>query len=183
MYTCRECEHEINQATEVCPHCGTDLTLTPGADVPAIKPSTGKILLRWGILLSVLLGAIWSFLWFVVSPRTGQVALQAETHAVQAITDMQTALASYAAAQGGAYPSTLEVLGVPARRAAQMAQSEGYRLQYAPGPASPFAAIESYTLQARAGNYGYRNFYTDSSGVIRATSENREANYSDPPLR
>ena len=26
MYTCRECERELNQATEVCPYCGTDLS-------------------------------------------------------------------------------------------------------------------------------------------------------------
>ena len=184
MYTCRECEHEINQATELCPHCGADLTLTPGSDIsPAAKPTLGKILLRWGILLSVLLGAMWSFLWFVVSPRTGQVALEAETRAVQAISDMHTALGAYAAAQGGAYPSTLEALGSPARRAAQMAQSEGYRLEYTPGPQGADGAIHSYSLQARAGNYGYRNFYIDASGIVRATSENREANPSDLPVR
>ena len=26
MYICRECENEINQGTEICPHCGADLT-------------------------------------------------------------------------------------------------------------------------------------------------------------
>src|SRR6202790_5722447 len=26
MYSGRECENEINQATELCPHCGADLT-------------------------------------------------------------------------------------------------------------------------------------------------------------
>ena len=26
MYTCRECERPINQATEICPYCGADLT-------------------------------------------------------------------------------------------------------------------------------------------------------------
>ena len=70
MYNCRECETEINQGTEICPHCGADLTLSvAGADPPAAKQSLQKILLRWGVLLGVLLAAIWSFLWFVVPER------------------------------------------------------------------------------------------------------------------
>src|SRR5579864_9813063 len=55
MYTCRECENEINQATELCPHCGADLTeATDGVAPLRPKPTTGKILLRWGVLLGVL---------------------------------------------------------------------------------------------------------------------------------
>src|ERR1700692_6151 len=109
MYVCRECENEINQATELCPHCGADLTAPiPGAETPRAKPGLGKILLRWGVLLGVLLAAIWSFLWFVVSPRTGNVALEAETQAVQSMDEVHSALASYAQAQGGIYPETLE---------------------------------------------------------------------------
>src|SRR5262245_50724124 len=147
MYTCRECETEINQATEVCPHCGTDLTVIPGGDSgPAKKPTLMKVLLRWGMLLGVMLGAMWSCLWFVVSPRTGQVALQAETRAVQALSEVQSALRDYAAAVGGSYPASLEALGPAARRAAQVAQSEGYSLQYAPGEAGSDGASHSYAL-------------------------------------
>jgi hypothetical protein len=182
MHKCRECEEEINQATEVCPHCGADLTV-PLVDEPASKPSLGKILLRWGILLGILLGAMWSFVWFVVSPRTGRVALQAETQAVQALRELQSSLFSYSQAQGGRYPASLEALGVDARRAAQMAQSEGYVLQYSAGPEGADGTSRSYVLHARAGNYGFRNFYTDSSGVIRFTAENREATPSDPALQ
>jgi hypothetical protein len=183
MYTCRECESEINQATEICPRCGADLTLPPAGHIAEKKLTVGQILLRWGALLAVLLGAMWGFLWFVVAPRTGRVALQAETHAVQAIDDVRAALGAYAAAQGGAYPATLESLGPPVRQAAQFAQSDGYQLQYTPGPAGTDGAIHSYALEARAGNYGYRDFYTDASGVVRATSENRPANGLDPPVR
>ena len=49
--------------------------------------------------------------------------------------------------------------------------------------AAYFHAIHSYSLEARAGNYGYRNFYTDATGVVRATSENRPATSIDPPAR
>ena len=184
MITCRVCEEEVNQATEVCPHCGEDLTSVPGEEVVAKKkPSLGKILLRWGVLLGVLLGCMWSFLWFVVSPRTGRVALEAETNAVLAMAEVRAALNDYAAAQGGAFPQTLEPLGPPVRQAAQLAQSDGYHLEYTPGPPGADGAIHSYSIEARAGNYGFRNFFVDASGVVHATGENRAATGLDPELR
>lgn len=183
MYTCRECDSEINPATEVCPHCGADLTLpAAGEEEGAQRRSLPRVLLRWGALLAVLLAAIWGFLLFVVAPRPGHSPAQAEEHAAQALGDLRTALAAYAAAQGGAYPATLEALGNPARQAAQLAQSEGYQLQYAPGPPGNDGVMRSYSLVVRAGNYGFRNFYTDETGVVRATRENRAATNQDPPL-
>jgi hypothetical protein len=184
MYTCRECEYEINQATELCPHCGADLTLPPPGDAPPKKKlSTAKILIRWGILLAILMACVWSFVWFVASPQTNSGAQQAESRAVQALDEVRALLRSYSDAQGGAYPKTLEPLGVVARQSAQMAQSEGYELQYTPGPTDANAAIHSFTLEARPGNFGYRSFYTDASGLVRATSENRAATSSDPPIQ
>lgn len=184
MVTCRECESEVNQATEVCPHCGADLTLgAAGEVIVPKKTSVGKTLLRWGILLTVLLGAIWSFLWFVVSPRTGRVTIEAETQAVQVLGSIHAELDSYAAAQGGTFPGNLESLGQPVRVAAQLAQSEGYRIEYMPAPTEADGGVHAYALEARAGNYGYRNFFTDASGVVRATAEDRDANASDPPIR
>ena len=183
MYTCRDCEMEINQATEVCPHCGADLTqpiLEPGA--PAPKPTLRKILLRWGILLGVLLSAIWSFLWFIVPERQGNPTAQAETRAAEALREVRTALVNYASAKNGAYPRELESLGEPVRTPAQLAQSVNYQIQYTPGPPEADGVIRTFALQARAGNYGFRSFYTDDSGVMRATRENRAAAALDPPL-
>lgn len=184
MVTCHECETEINQATEICPHCGADLTLPVAGETvsPKKKPGLAKILLRWGVLLGVLLAAMWSFLWFVVTPRTGNVTAEAEQHAVDAIDDVYAQLRSYADARGGAYPSDLEQLGPQVRQAAQLAQSDGYQLEYTPGPAEADGAIHNYSLEARAGNYGYRSFYIDISGVVRATKENRGATSADPPI-
>ncbi len=65
---------------------------------------------------------------------------------------------------------------------AQNAQSEGYQLQYTPGPASSDGLVHNYVLLARPGNYGYSNFYTDETGVLRATRENRPATAQDPPI-
>ncbi len=182
MYTCRECENEVNQGTEICPQCGADLTLPPpGAEEPAKKPGLRKILIRWGILLTVLLGAIWSFLWFIVPERQGNPTTQAETRAVQSLQDVRAALTEYASSQGGTYPRLFESLGDRGRTAAQLAQSTGYQIQYIPGPVEADGRIRTYALQARAGNYGFRSFYMDDSGLIRTTRENRAATAQDPP--
>jgi hypothetical protein len=183
MYTCRHCEEEINQATEICPHCGADLTLDPPEEGAAkAPPSLRKRVIRWIVLLTILFGSLWSFLWFVISPRTGQPTLQAEAQALDSLSQVQAALASYSQAMSGAYPSTLDPLGAAVRVAAQRAQSLGYQLQYAPGPLASDGSIHSYSLQATAGNHGYRSFYTDESGVVRATREERPAAATDPPL-
>src|ERR1700747_2599091 len=105
MYKCRECETEINQGTEICPHCGADLTVSiPGVDQLATRPSLRKTLLRWGVLLGVLLAAIWSFLWFIVPERQGNPTTQAEARAVESLRQVRAALANYASVQHGAYP-------------------------------------------------------------------------------
>jgi hypothetical protein len=182
MYNCRECETEINQGTELCPHCGADLTVSPpGADQPAPKPSLQKILLRWGMLLGVLLAAIWSFLWFVVPERQGNPTTQAEVRAVESLREIRSALADYASAQNGGYPRQFEALGERVRTPAQLAQSVNYQIQYTPGPVDTDGSIRSYVLQARAGNYGFRSFYTDNTGAVRATTENRAATPQDSP--
>src|SRR6266852_2330301 len=144
MYNCRECETEINQATELCPHCGADLTVSPGVDQPAAKPSLQKILLRWGVLLGVLLAAIWSFLWFVVPERQGNPTSAAEEHAAQALREVRIALTEYSSAEGAAYPRQFEALGDRARAAAQLAQSVSYQIQYTPGPVEADGRIRTY---------------------------------------
>lgn len=181
MYTCRECENEINQATELCPHCGADLTgEVAGSEAFKPKPTLGKILLRWGVLLGVLLAAIWSFLWFVVPQRQGDPRAQSEERAAESLREIRVALVDFASAQGGAYPLHFEDVGERVRLAAQLAQSVSYQVQYTPGPPDAGGMIRSFSLQARAGNYGFRNFYLDDSGVLRATRENRPATSEDP---
>ncbi len=82
MYTCRECEHEINQATEVCPYCGTDLTVVPGAEEqPKKKPSLAKALVLWGLAIAFL----WLMVWVALPLRMLNPALQAESRALEAM--------------------------------------------------------------------------------------------------
>ena len=47
------------------------------------------------------------------------------------------------------------------------------------------SSVETWTYTARPvapGRTGYRSFFADETGVIRATSEDRAANVSDPPI-
>jgi hypothetical protein len=167
----------------VCPHCGADLTAPlPGADAAKLKPTLKKILMRWGLLLAVLLGAMWSFLWFIVPERQGNPTTQAEDRALAALTEARTALSDYATVQNGTYPQDFASLDQRVRAAAQLAQSANYQLQYTPGPTEADGAIHGYTLVANAGNFGYRNFFVDETGVVHATRENRPATAQDPSI-
>ena len=69
MYTCPQCDEEINEATEICPHCGFDLTVLIETGRAARKLPLKKILVRWVPLLSVMIGALWIFLWYMVKHR------------------------------------------------------------------------------------------------------------------
>jgi hypothetical protein len=94
---------------------------------------------------------------------------------------IQQAINTYQQSEGSAPPS-LETLGDTVRKAAQSAQLAHYTLQYAPGKPDPAGRVTAYTLTARAGNFGYRSFYTDESATLRATTEDRAATVQDPPL-
>jgi hypothetical protein len=183
MYTCRECDAAINSSSEVCPYCGADLT-SPAADVfgepapVAKKPTAKRILIACGVLL-VTLGAVG---WFAVPWHMSGSKSESEARAREAIATVQGALATYESAEA-AYPSSLEALGDTARIAAQKAQLGRYNLQYTPGKPDPEGRVTSYTLIARPGNFGFRSYYTDESGVLRATPEDRAATVQDTPIQ
>jgi len=181
MYTCRDCEQTINQATEVCPYCGADLTAPAASGEPATpgkKPSATRITLILGIVLTI----FWAVAWFAIPWRLSGSKPEAQAHARDGLATVQEALTAYQASEGS-FPSSLEALGDGVRAAAQKVQSGHYTLQYTPGKPDADGRIESYTLIARSGNFGYLNFYTDESGVFRVTAENRAATVQDPPLK
>jgi hypothetical protein len=182
MYTCRVCEHEINTATEVCPYCGEDLTAIPAATASTTKkkPAVLKRLFRWTLVLATLCGFLWYILF--LPERAGNPTARAERQAVASLQEILRALNAYADAQGGRYPPALETLGPGVQRAAQQAQSEGYQVEYVPGESRESGRVSHFALLARPRNYGYRSFYADESGVLRATGESREATAKDPPI-
>lgn len=183
MYVCPHCGEEINQSAEICPHCRADLTLEGEPSAPAPQKPLRTVLLRWGIIIAVIATGLWGFLWFVLPEQHGDPAARAEGTAIAALNDLRGALSAFAKAQpDNSYPTSLEPLGDRARADAQLAQSAGYQLNYSPAQPSGDGVIRGYSLEARAGNYGYKNFFVDQSGIIRTTRENRAATNSDPPL-
>jgi hypothetical protein len=183
MYTCRSCEREINTASELCPYCGEDLTEVPrdSAAPPRKKPRFLKRVLRWTLVLATLCGFLWYILF--LPERTGNPAVRAELQAIASLEETLHALNAYADAQGGSYPHALEILGRGVQQAAQQALAEGYQLEYIPGERAANEGVTHFVLLARPRNYGYRNFYADESGIVRATLEWREATAKDPPLQ
>jgi hypothetical protein len=179
MYVCRECEQPINQGSEICPYCGADLTAAPaGVEETVRKPGAAKLVLIWG---AVILG-LWGIVWYVLPHRSGDPAAGAESRALEALSQVRGALAAYSDTEGG-FPPSLDPIADKVRATAQSAQGEGYQLGYTPGAPAADGHVHGYSLQARAGNYGFRNFYTDETGVLRATRENRPATVQDPPLQ
>jgi hypothetical protein len=180
MYTCRDCEQPINSATEVCPYCGADLTdsgLDLGFEQPQKAPLR-RIVILWGVVLLSVVGIAWfAFPWRLAGSKP-----DAERHAIAAMMKIQEALGAYHASEG-AFPSSLEALGAAARDASREAESGRYTVQYTPGSQTPDSRITTYTLTARAGNYGYVNLYLDETGVFRGTRDNRSATAQDPPIQ
>jgi hypothetical protein len=179
MYACRDCEQPINSATEVCPYCGADLT-DSGRELDfeqLRKPPLPRIVILWGVVLV----SIVAIAWFAFPWRLAGSKPDAERDAVAALTKIQEALGAYHASEG-AFPSSLEALGAAAEDASREAESGRYTLQYAPGGPTPDSPITTYTLTARAGNYGYVNLFLDETGVFRGTRENRPATAQDPAI-
>jgi hypothetical protein len=184
MYTCRECERPINQASEICPYCGSDLTTDLGESTDATdRPALTKILLRWSLVLLPILAGLWGFLWFVLPEQRGEQAARAETSAREAMSEVRLALENYAAARGGSYPPSLDVLGDAARGPARKALSAGYELKYTAGTPNADGTVRTFTLEARPANYGYSSFFLDETGAVHSTRENRPATAQDPPVR
>jgi type II secretory pathway pseudopilin PulG len=160
----------------VCPSCGADLRAGGSDDAQQRRRSWKKTAAALGILLA----AIWAMVWLAMPSRRGGPGTATEQETKNVLGNVQQQLAAYAAAEGY-FPNSLETLGPSVRMLAQEAQSAGYELQYSPGLAGDDGRIHSYSLFARPGNYGSRNFYVDESGVIRATKEGRAATAHDPP--
>lgn len=179
MYLCRNCQQPINSASAVCPYCGAE-QIEPepaGSPKPAKKRGPAKLI----ISIAVVVAGIWAIIWFALPLRFQNPRPVAERIALQSLHALQQQLATY---ENGAnsYPASLEALGEPARDAAQQAMTGGYTLRYMPEQLGPNGNAHGYMLTAMPRNYGYRSFFTDQSGVIRSTRDNRLATGQDPPI-
>jgi type II secretory pathway pseudopilin PulG/RNA polymerase subunit RPABC4/transcription elongation factor Spt4 len=179
MYSCPECERSINQASDVCPYCGADQkALADAESLLAGKPVKKKSAKRIILVLAIL----WVTAWFAVPWKMSGSKVEAESRARDAMISAQQAINAYQTSEGGD-PASLDSLGETVRKAAQAAQSSRYTLQYTPGRPDAAGRVESYTLTARPGNFGYLSYYTDETGVFRATREDRAATVQDPAIK
>ena len=184
MYSCPECEQPINQASEVCPYCGADQKalgdtelLLAGKTPKPTKTNYKRVAVVCGILLAIL----WAIAWFAVPWKLSGSKIEAEARARESLAAIQQTINAYQQAEGSV-PRSLETLGDTVRKAAQSAQLVHYSVQYIPGRPDSNGRITAYTLTARAGNFGYRSFYTDETAIVRGTTEDRAATVQDPPL-
>ncbi|HKW89329.1 MAG TPA: hypothetical protein VJN21_11300 [Candidatus Acidoferrales bacterium] len=179
MYVCRKCDEPINSASEVCPYCGAEQNPASAEAAPATAKK--RRTLRAAVLLAIAIAGIWGIIWFATPMRMQNPRPVAEQAAVDALRALQKQLATYASG-AGTFPRTIEALGEAAQESAREAMTGGYSLRYSTGQADASGSFHAYGLVALPRNYGYRSFYTDQTGVIRATRENRAATAQDPPM-
>ena len=133
------------------------------------------------------------------TPPPGHGVSSNESSAVGSLRTINTAEVTYATTYPKVgFSSSLEVLGgaVPCDASSTSAclvdqalasgRRSGYVLTYTPGPPDAEGVITSYTAIARPmvfGKSGQRSFFTDQTGVIRATQEDRAPTVQDPPLQ
>lgn len=179
MYLCQNCQRPINSASAVCPYCGAPQTESDSGapQAPAKSRPSAKLIIA---LLAAVAG-IWAIIWFALPMRFENPRPAAERSAVEAVRSLQHQLAAYENG-AGAFPTSLEALGDPAREAAQSAMSGGYSLRYTPAQPDASGNPHAYTLLATPRNYGYESLYADQSGAIHATRDNRPATPQDPLL-
>lgn len=120
-----------------------------------------------------------------------------EASAVGTLRNYNTAMVTYVSmCPNAGFPKSVQNLGpggtgceranlVGAALATPDAAKNGYRFFYSPGPSNNLGQIVSYTITADPitdNTTGFRHFFVDESGVIRASS-GEPANAHSPPLR
>ncbi len=113
-----------------------------------------------------------------------------ERAAVGSVRTLNTALAMYNAAEPAkGYAASLKELGPEGKQyiteSLASGTKSGYTFEYKPQSAPVGTPITHYTLVARPLKPlapGEKSFFTDESGLIRFTKEDRAAKVTDPPI-
>jgi hypothetical protein len=180
MYLCPHCQRPINSASAICPYCGADQNEPESELAPQQRKKHSSLKLLISIIVAV--AGIWAIIWLALPLRFQDPRPASEHSALESIEALQHQLATYENG-ASAYPNSLESLGQPARDAAQSAMSGGYSIHYTPAQPDANGNPHAFTLTAVPRNYGYESFFTDQSGVIRVTRDNRPATLQDAPLK
>ena len=176
MYVCRNCAQPINSASAVCPYCGASQSEPYPGEAP--KPAKKRSTVKLPVAIAFVVLGIWGIIWFALPLRFENPRPAAEKSAIASLRAVQKDLLTYQNG-AGSFPVTLETLGEPAAQAAQQAMSGGYALRYTPEQTDADGNAHAFALVALPRNYGYRSFYTDQTGVIHATRDNRAATAQD----
>ncbi|MBI4467473.1 MAG: hypothetical protein HY656_08635 [Acidobacteria bacterium] len=164
----------------------------------------------WGKLAGALVYAAFCFAWLMMvaiaipSLLPSRMAAN-ESSAVGTLRIINVSAAYYEDTYKNGFPPDLRTLG-PAGPGGSAncnqgdfidavvvsGEKSGYRFDYRPGPrvekpgkGCPIPGVKSYTILAQPlvhDRTGIRSFFTDETGVIRMTAEDRAATAADPPL-
>ncbi len=144
-----------------------------------------------------LVGLLIIFLAIVIPNLLGSRRYAAGFSVVAGLQRINTAEINYSLTFDKGYSTSLRELGPPAEGDQPSASAAGlidsvlatgtkgyYVLTYTPGPRDAKGRITSYTLTARTLKYegDDKNYYSDQTGVIRFTQEDRPATAADPPI-
>lgn len=120
-----------------------------------------------------------------------------QASAIASLRVVNTAALTYERTYGNGFPPNLGALGPPTNKAQPSASAaalidellakgerRGYTFAYTPGLRDSKGKIETYTVTARPLNSttGTVNYFTDQTGVIRQTTEDRPATAKDAPI-
>jgi hypothetical protein len=133
-----------------------------------------------------------------MNPPTRSRDVVNQASAVGSLRTINTAEITYAETYKTGYSPSLGALGPPTGGSTESASAaglfdsvlagglkSGYKFTYTPGPPDKAGHVKTYTVVARPVEYGKSgkiSFFTDESGIIRMTEEDRPATAKDPPL-
>jgi hypothetical protein len=130
----------------------------------------------------------------IPSPFGNPVAVAGQSDAVGTLRTVNTSEVTYSVTYstgfsetleqlgGTSAPSTSEHAGLVGEKIAAGAAGRVYQVTYHSHRNPETGKIESYELNADPVCPGRNHYFTDQSGVIRSTKENRRATAQDPPL-
>ena len=149
---------------------------------PFGRPGRGGAIFAIVVVVAVLLGLGAVSVQTLLKDRRDQN----ERTAIQTIRAMNTAIYKHRQAHPDAYPNSLNELADvdPLLKCGQAeCPKSGYSFKYELLP--PTNMGPRYVIQVRPNKYqntGVQSFYSDESGVIRATVDNRPASAGDGPV-
>lgn len=141
---------------------------------------------RWTIVLvaAAVLAVVFAVISFDLLTPAAEAA---EGEALRALGQIVTAEIVYSARHGDrGFAATLGDLGPGAEGLIEgrlaVGQVAGYTFTLTPGDRDEQGRLRHFAVTARPMSPGLRSFYSNETGVIRFTEENRLATGDDPPL-